>query len=114
MTSGKIPIPEYAVSSPGVTLPAPPLYKLNFRMGKKNTVVYNSIHIQCRKNLYDNEFADLYKLFLYVRDNSANGKTVFIKYNSFPFRSIQPLCNLTRYKNTSKAKTEIIKPGAPS
>ncbi len=114
LTSGNIPIPEYASSVPCVTIPAQTFNKLKSHPEKKNTLVYNSTYIECRKNLYDNEFADLYKLFLYVRDNSANGKTFFLKYNKFPFITIQPLFNLTRYKNTSTTNNEIIQPGAPS
>lgn len=114
LSSENIPLKEYADSAPGVTSPAPSLQKLKLCEDKKYSVKYSSKNLQCRKILYDNDFADLYKLFFYVRDNSGNGKAFYITYNIFPCNTIQPQCNLIRYKNTSKADTRILLTGAPS
>jgi len=117
-SSAAIPHPEYAVSPSLAAVSFSSFHKLKFSKDKKNEERYTSKKILCRKNLYDNEFADLYRLFLYVKDNSGNAKPFILTYNSltrfsllFFIRSLQPLYNLTRYKNTSKTLTGIIQPG---
>ena len=114
LSPDQIPVPEYASSAPGVTLPEPPLYKLRFCGDNNRKIKYYSGNLQCRKDRFDTEFVDLFRLFLYVRDNSDNAKLFHLTYNSFHQSLIQPLCNSTRYKNISTSLTKIIQPGAPS
>jgi hypothetical protein len=113
--AGEIPSPEYAALPGVITLTAPQVNLIKHSPGKKRDIPSGIKKLQCRKNLFDNEFADLYRLFLYVRDNSGNAKTFHLTYNilrphsslNYAFNSFQPQYNLTRYKNTLITLTVI-------
>jgi len=112
-SSGTIPLPEFASSTTGNLFSAPYILKLNKHSESGNRINNRSTYIQCRKDLFDSEFADLYRLFLYVRDNSANGKTHCLTYNGSIASPLPLLYILTRYKKTSKSNTRISSAGVP-
>ncbi len=73
----------------------------------------NSIHnlsikkITCSSERFDREFADFYRLFLYVRDNSGNRKhPQMIFYNGL-HRSIRLIINSIQCKSSDKTNIKI-------
>ncbi len=111
---GVLPVPEYAVS-PSV---------IPFSFSASNTIkryplnkkeIYAVLkHEPCDNNIFDGDFIDLYRLFLYVRDNSGNRKKIYQSYNNAQSHAHSTLCNLTRYITASTFKNTIQKSGAVS
>ena len=84
--AASLPHPEI-VSSPGAAAAYFPEHKKSkITREKRTSFICVSKSIQCRKNLYDSNFADLYRLFFYVKDNSGNAASYRITYNSCTLR----------------------------
>lgn len=110
--SAEIPLPEYAASLPGVTLPAPQTQKLKIQKEHAAGKISCSMNPVRVKNINEREFTDLYRLFLYVREVTGNGKARNIKYCS-PFASPRRLIQISiTDKNTFKTEPRFTKPGA--
>jgi len=112
VSPGNMPRPEYAVSSLTIIFTVSPVLKHKIFKEKKMEITSFPKSGICGANTSDREFADIYKQFLYVRDNTGNGKSQTVTYNKLTLCSLQTLYNSTRYKNTSKTKIKILTPGA--
>jgi hypothetical protein len=113
-SSGELPLSGYAVTSLNGVMSVSTILKLKTNCIKKRVVYSSSVKTIISKNLFDWEYADLYRLFFYVRDNSGNGKRYNLTYNSVSIRSLQSPCYSIRNKNTSIINTKILPSGASS
>lgn len=111
-SSEKIPVPDFAVSPLFFSFTISSVNKLKTHKDKNRVINSYPAAIICVKNLFDMEFADLYRLFLYVRDNSGNGSSCYITYSSFPLHSSQ-FQNISTSNNIT-SENLIPQPGASS
>lgn len=101
ITSGNIPMPEYAANQTITSLTVPASSNLKNHKDKNRDLILSDKYIICSRDLFEREFADLYRLFLYVKDNSGNRKKILTLNNPPLLCRLQPLCNSTRYINTT-------------
>lgn len=111
-SSANMPQPEYTVSPLTFSFTTSSVNKLKIQKDKKRGINSPPSAIICVKKLFDMEFADLYRLFLYVRDNSGNGSSCYVTYSSVPLRFYQFQNNSTSSNKTSE--TVILQSGATS
>ncbi|PKL18189.1 MAG: hypothetical protein CVV49_07275 [Spirochaetae bacterium HGW-Spirochaetae-5] len=110
ISSENIPLPEYASAQMNVSLTVSSSSNLkNYKDKNRNRILLLSDrYIICSRDFFETEFADLYRLYLYVKDNSGNRKKTETLYNRPSLCSLQPLYNSTRYKNTLINETSQI------
>ena len=107
LSSGNFPSPEYALTQSMIPLTISSSHKMKNNKVKNIDTILSDKNIICSKNLFDMEFADLYRLFLYVKDNSGNRKKILTINKLAHLCLRQSLYNSTRYINTTVAGNPI-------
>lgn len=103
--TGKSPATEYTPCNTGMALNFSPHIKLKSGNNQKQQYIYPVNKVICGKYFYDISHADLYRLFLYVKDSSGNGDNIRITYNSFLYSSPSGSIISHLHKITTNDKT---------